>query len=155
MAPKDLSLAAMQFGVETSAFKDMLTVDGYAVFLYLLLLISGLLSVALSYDYGRRMGWIRGEYYVLMLFSIAGAMLIASANNLIVVFLAVAALQGADQHMDRLGHVAQKGLGEQADTVCGHVGVNLGGCKAGVSQQFLDIIQLRTVIQQMSRECMP
>ena len=82
-------MAVMQFGVETSAFKGMLTVDGYAVFIYLLLLVSGLLSVALSYDYGKRMGWVRGEYYILMLFSIAGAMLMASAANLIVVFLAL------------------------------------------------------------------
>lgn len=82
-------MAVMQFGVETSAFKGMLTVDGFAVFLYLLLLVSGLLSVALSYDYGKRMGWVRGEYYILMLFSISGAMLMASAANLIVVFLAL------------------------------------------------------------------
>ena len=57
-------IAVMQAGVETSAFKGMLTVDGYAVFIYLLLLVSGLFSVALSYDYGRRMGWARGEYYI-------------------------------------------------------------------------------------------
>jgi NADH-quinone oxidoreductase subunit N len=75
--------------METSAFKDMLTVDGYAVFIYILALGSGLLSLALSYDYNRRMGWERGEYYILMLFSIAGAMLMASAANLIVVFLAL------------------------------------------------------------------
>ena len=67
----------------------MLTVDGYAVFIYILVLVSGLLSIALAYDYNRRMGWARGEYYILMLFSIAGAMLMASAANLIVVFLAL------------------------------------------------------------------
>ena len=84
-----LILAVMQFGVETSAFKNMLTVDGYAVFIYVLILGSGLFSVALAYDYNKRMGWERGEYYVLMLFSISGAMLMASAANLIVVFLAL------------------------------------------------------------------
>jgi NADH-quinone oxidoreductase subunit N len=82
-------MSAYQAGIETSAFKQMLTVDGYAVFINLLVLGSGLLSVALSYDYGRRMGWARGEFYILMLFSIAGAMLMASAANLIVVFLAL------------------------------------------------------------------
>jgi NADH-quinone oxidoreductase subunit N len=82
-------LSVMQFGVESSAFKGMLTIDGYAIFIYVLVLGSGLLSILLSYDYNRRMGWARGEYYILMLFSIAGAMLMASAANLIVVFLAL------------------------------------------------------------------
>ncbi len=84
-----LALAFNQIGVEASAFNEMITVDGFAVFIYVLALGSGLLSVALSYDYLERMGWARGEYYVLMLFSIAGAMLMASAANLIVVFLAL------------------------------------------------------------------
>jgi len=84
-----LFLTVSQFGVETTAFKDMLTVDGYSLFMYVLVLGSGLFSVALAYDYNKRMGWERGEYYVLMLFSIAGAMLMASAANLIVVFLAL------------------------------------------------------------------
>ena len=84
-----LVLAVRQMGTEASAFKNMLTVDGYAIFLYVLVLASGLFSIALAYDYNKRMGWERGEYYILMLFSIAGAMLMASAANLIVVFLAL------------------------------------------------------------------
>jgi NADH-quinone oxidoreductase subunit N len=84
-----LVLAVRQFGIETPAFKDMLTVDGYSVFVNVLVLSSGLFSIALAYDYNKRMGWERGEYYVLMLFSISGAMLMASAANLIVVFLAL------------------------------------------------------------------
>ncbi|MGD2027539.1 MAG: NADH-quinone oxidoreductase subunit N [Anaerolineales bacterium] len=84
-----LVIAGLQFGTETTAFKGMLTVDGYSGFINTLVLGSGLFSIALSYDYGKRMGWARGEYYVLMLFSIAGAMLMASAANLIVVFLAL------------------------------------------------------------------
>ena len=55
-----LVMAAMQIGVETTAFKQMLTVDGYAVFLYVLILGSGLVSLALAYDYNRRMGWATG-----------------------------------------------------------------------------------------------
>ncbi len=84
-----LVLSVLEFGTQATAFKEMLTVDGYAVFIYILVLVSGLLSVGLAYDYNRRMGWARGEYYILMLFSIAGAMLMASAANLIVVFLAL------------------------------------------------------------------
>jgi NADH-quinone oxidoreductase subunit N len=82
-------MAAMQVGTSTAAFNSMLTVDGYSIFIWILVLGSGLLSIGLSLDYSRRMGWERGEYYVLMLFSISGAMLMASAANLIVVFLAL------------------------------------------------------------------
>jgi NADH-quinone oxidoreductase subunit N len=84
-----LVLSFNQIGVETSAFNHMLTVDGFAVFLHILILGSGLLALALSYDYLQRMGWQQGEYYILMLFSISGAMLMATAANLIVVFLAL------------------------------------------------------------------
>jgi NADH-quinone oxidoreductase subunit N len=82
-------MSLKQIGMETTAFNHMLTVDGFAVFLHVLILGSGLLALALSYDYLKRMGWDQGEYYVLMLFSISGAMLMATAANLIVVFLAL------------------------------------------------------------------
>ena len=82
-------MTAMQAGTSTAAFNNMLTVDGYSIFIWILVLGSGLLSIGLSLDYSRRMGWERGEYYVLMLFSISGAMLMASAANLVVVFLAL------------------------------------------------------------------
>ena len=84
-----LVFSVLQFGTQTTAFKEMLTVDGYAVSSTSWCLVSGLLSIGLAYDYNQRMGWARGEYYILMLFSIAGAMLMASAANLIVVFLAL------------------------------------------------------------------
>ncbi len=71
------------------AFHDMVVVDGFAVFLNLLFLASGLVGVALAYDYLRRMGLYRGEYYPLLLFSVSGMMLMAVAADLIVVFLAL------------------------------------------------------------------
>ncbi|MBW8010763.1 MAG: NADH-quinone oxidoreductase subunit N [Chloroflexi bacterium] len=78
-----------QFGQPKEAFNGMLVIDGFAVFLNVLVLISGLVAVALSYDYLNRMGMARGEYYVMMLFSISGIMLMTSAADLIVVFLAL------------------------------------------------------------------
>jgi NADH-quinone oxidoreductase subunit N len=78
-----------QSGTQTDAFSGMLMIDGFSVFINLLVLASGLVAVAVSYDYLRRMGLDRGEYYVLMLFSITGMMLMAMAAELIVVFLAL------------------------------------------------------------------
>jgi NADH-quinone oxidoreductase subunit N len=72
-----------------SVFNDMVVVDGFSVFLNGLFLVSGLAGMALAYDYNRRMDLHRGEYYVLLLFSISGMMLMAVAADLIVVFLAL------------------------------------------------------------------
>lgn len=73
----------------TLAFGGMLAIDGFAGFLNLLFLGSGLFGIALAYDYLKRMGIERGEYYSLLLFSISGMMLMAMAADLIVIFLAL------------------------------------------------------------------
>jgi NADH-quinone oxidoreductase subunit N len=73
----------------TLAFNGMIVVDGFSIFLNLLFLISGLVGVALAYDYLSRMGLYHGEYYPLLLFTVGGMMLMASAADLIVVFLAL------------------------------------------------------------------
>lgn len=79
----------LQFGLEQEAFSGMYVVDGFSTFLSLLLILGGLLTIGVSYDYLQRMNLARGEYYALMLFSISGMMLMASAADLIVVFLAL------------------------------------------------------------------
>jgi NADH-quinone oxidoreductase subunit N len=84
-----LVFALVQAGADRTAFGGMVVVDGFATFLTVLLLASGLVAIALAYDYLRRMGLDRGEYYVLLLFSLSGMMLMAVAADLIVVFLAL------------------------------------------------------------------
>ena len=73
----------------TTGFNGMVIHDGFSTFLNVLILASGLAGIALAYDYLKRMGIERGEYYSLLLFSISGMMLMAQANDLIVVFLAL------------------------------------------------------------------
>jgi NADH-quinone oxidoreductase subunit N len=70
-------------------FNGMVTLDGFSTFANILLLVSGLLGIALAYGYTKRMGIERGEYYTLLLFSVTGMMLMAQANDLIIVFLAL------------------------------------------------------------------
>lgn len=84
-----LVITILRFGQPSIAFNGMLIYDGFASFLQVLFLITGLLGIAVAYDYLKRMGIERGEYYVLMLFTIAGMMLMASAGDLIVIFLAL------------------------------------------------------------------
>ena len=81
--------AVAQTGQNYTGFKGMVVVDGFTIFLNGLFLTSGLAGIALAYDYLKRMDLDRGEYYILLLFSISGMMLMATAADLIVVFLAL------------------------------------------------------------------
>ncbi len=84
-----LVLNIIQVGRVSSGFGGMVIYDGFSFFLSILFLGSGLVGIALAYDYIKRMEIERGEYYVLLLFSISGMMLMSQANDLIVVFLAL------------------------------------------------------------------
>ena len=84
-----LGLTLSQIGYSATSFNSMIVVDGFSTFINTLLLLSGLLGLALAYDYLKRTGLERGEYYTLLLFSIAGMMLMAQAEDLIIVFLAL------------------------------------------------------------------
>jgi NADH-quinone oxidoreductase subunit N len=86
-----VSLAAtlLQLGGSGAGFSGMVVLDGFSTFVNALLLVSGLLGIALAYGYVKRTGLERGEYYTLLLFSLAGMMLMAQAADLIIVFLAL------------------------------------------------------------------
>jgi len=84
-----LGFTLSQIGTEQVGFKDMVVLDGFSTFVNALLLVSGLLGVALAYGYVKRMSIERGEYYILLLFSVTGMMLMAQAADLIIVFLAL------------------------------------------------------------------
>jgi len=82
-------LRVTQAGGALTAFHDMVVTDGFSVFLDIIFLGSGLAAVALAYDYLKRMGIERGEYYSLLLFTLSGMLLMASAHDMIIVFLAL------------------------------------------------------------------
>jgi NADH-quinone oxidoreductase subunit N len=84
-----LGFAVARVGGQTVAFNGMIVYDGFAVFLTVLFLGSGLAAVALSYDYFQRMELDRNEFYILLLFSISGMMLMSMAADLILVFMAL------------------------------------------------------------------
>lgn len=70
-------------------WNQMVVLDGFSSFLQVLFLVSGMVAVALAYDYIQRMQINHGEFYVLMMFSLAGMMLMAQAYNLLMVFVAL------------------------------------------------------------------
>ncbi len=84
-----LGFAVARVGGQTVAFNGMIVYDGFAVFLTVLFLGSGLAAVALSYDYLQRLEIDRNEFYILLLFSISGMMLMSMAADLILVFMAL------------------------------------------------------------------
>jgi NADH-quinone oxidoreductase subunit N len=84
-----MGFSIAQTGGDSEAFGGMLIVDSFSQFLTILILGSGLVAIMLSYDYLTRLGIQRGEYYVLLMFSMSGMMLMVMAADLIVVFLAL------------------------------------------------------------------
>jgi len=84
-----MGLTLAHAGGEQTAFHGMVVLDGFSTFLNVLFLASGLLGIALAYGYLKRVNIERGEYYVLMMFSVSGMLLMAQATDLIVVFLAL------------------------------------------------------------------
>jgi NADH-quinone oxidoreductase subunit N len=77
------------WGGRGRGFHDMIVLDNYALFFHVVIGYAAALMVLVSLDYVRRAGAESGEYYGLVLFATAGMMLLASANDLVVVFLAV------------------------------------------------------------------
>jgi NADH-quinone oxidoreductase subunit N len=69
------------------AFRNMVLVDGYGTFYRLLVLIIGALAVLCSTSYLKRENADSGEFWALLLFSLAGQSLLAVADELIMVFL--------------------------------------------------------------------
>lgn len=77
------------FNSGETALHGMFVADAFTGFLNLIILTTAILGVLLSIDYLKRTGMEKGEYYSLLLFSTAGMMFMASANDLILIFVAL------------------------------------------------------------------
>jgi NADH-quinone oxidoreductase subunit N len=77
------------FNANTTAFLGMFVADSFSGFMNMIVISGAILTILLSTDYLRRMGIEQGEYYSMVLFSTAGMMFMGSANNLIVIFIAL------------------------------------------------------------------
>ncbi|HYL74617.1 MAG TPA: NADH-quinone oxidoreductase subunit N [Bryobacteraceae bacterium] len=70
-----------------TSFSNMLIVDGFATFFRVLVIGVGILTVLSSTNYLRREHAESGEYYSLLLFSVTGQCVMATANELIMIFI--------------------------------------------------------------------
>lgn len=77
------------WGVNTTAFGGMIVADNFGLFLTLVILLGAALSILIAIDFVRAHRVDQGEYYVLLLFATVGMILMATATDLIVIFLAL------------------------------------------------------------------
>ena len=82
-----LTLAAD--GETRSMFDGAFVVDNYSLAFAGFFLIVGYVTLLLSYDYIAEGDYYQGEYYVLILTSVLGMMVMASARDLIGIFVAL------------------------------------------------------------------
>jgi NADH-quinone oxidoreductase subunit N len=76
-------------GGDPTGYGDALRGDGYALFFAILLAVGSLLTLLMSIDFLREQPLPAGEYYALVLLSVAGMMFLAAGSDLIVIFLAL------------------------------------------------------------------
>ncbi len=87
-------------------YAGALALDAYASFFTVLICALGVVTVLLSLDYLPAAGIVRGEYYAILLYAVAGAMVMASATDLVTMFIglevmsmAVYVLAGIRKHV--------------------------------------------------------
>ena len=83
--------SVLLWGHNASSF-GVVQADNFGLFVTGVLIVVGLLSLAFSGPTIEREHLPQGEYYALMLFAIAGMMLMATASDLLVIFLALEVL---------------------------------------------------------------
>jgi NADH-quinone oxidoreductase subunit N len=83
------ALAAAVYGhwIQGPAFSGALVIDGFAVFFRALVIVAGMLVALASFDYLRSEGLESGEYYALLVWSVAGQCIMVSGTELIVIFI--------------------------------------------------------------------
>jgi NADH-quinone oxidoreductase subunit N len=82
-------LTLTTYNSSTTALGEMFVADSFSGFTNMIALVSAAISILLGIDYMRRTGNNRGEFWSLLLLSTSGVMFMASANDLIVIFIAL------------------------------------------------------------------
>ena len=74
-------------GPQGTAYSGLIRVDGFSIFVHVVVLAAAGLGILGSIDYLEMEGIQRGEYYALVMFATAGMGLMAGANELVMAFL--------------------------------------------------------------------
>src|SRR5208283_668971 len=84
-----LAATAYQAGYYGDAFFNMVRVDAFSVFFHFVVLLVALVVILSSFDYLEVQRIKAGEYYGLILFATVGMMLMSSAVELVLIFIAI------------------------------------------------------------------
>src|SRR5918996_4701890 len=68
---------------------NVIVADNFGIFVSLILAVVGILTILFSSQVIERDGIPAGEYYAILLFAIVGMMMMAMANDLLVIFVAL------------------------------------------------------------------
>src|SRR5919106_309194 len=80
--------AGLLWNRNTASF-GVIVADNFGLFVTMILVIVGILTIMFSSQVVERDGLPKGEYYALILFSTAGMIMMATANDLLVIFIAL------------------------------------------------------------------
>src|SRR5215471_6743028 len=86
------ALASVALWDKNASSFGLVSADNFGLFVIGILVIVGILSLSISSPAIDREGLPRGEYYTLLLFGLGGMMLMATAVDLLVIFLALEVL---------------------------------------------------------------
>jgi NADH-quinone oxidoreductase subunit N len=75
--------------VGLTAFGGFLVLDGFALFFEALFLVAAILVILSAATFADRQELVEAEFYIMVLFSTAGLMLMASGNELMSIYLAI------------------------------------------------------------------
>ncbi len=89
LVPAAFAISQAINGTNQKAFFGMLVVDPYAIFFKIVFLLIAAIMILSSYDYVRKYVRAEGEFYVLMLFSVVGMMMMASSGELITIYISL------------------------------------------------------------------
>jgi NADH-quinone oxidoreductase subunit N len=76
-------------GMQGTLFNNMFVLDAFAVFFKIVVVVATLLVLLASLDYIKRIYLFRGEYYVMVMLAALGMLFMASANDLLSMFITI------------------------------------------------------------------
>ncbi len=79
----------LTFNETGTAFLGAFAADSFTSIANVIILATGFISILMSIDYIKRAQIERGEFYSLILFSLSGMMFMASANDLVTIFVSL------------------------------------------------------------------
>ena len=83
------AISAMLLWDRNTASFGVIVADNFGLFVTVILVLVGILTIMFSSQVIEREGIPKGEYYSLLLFSLVGMIMMATANDLLVIFVAL------------------------------------------------------------------